>query len=348
MSTHLITGGAGFIGSHLADALLGAGHAVRVLDDLSTGKRENLDPRCTLMVGDAADAGAVAEAMRGVSGCFHLAAIASVARGNEDWPGTHRANQSATVQVLDTARRAGGVPVVYASSAAIYGDQGQGMIREDARPAPQNAYGADKFGSELHAAVAHRVHRTSTCGMRFFNVYGPRQDPSSPYSGVISIFCARLRAGAPVTLHGDGMQTRDFIFVGDVVRALMIAMQQIAKGATVFNVCTGRGTSVRGLAEEIAVLLGIVPELGYASNRLGDIRNSVGDPGRAWRALGFRADIPLSEGLAETLGVDRPSRRQRTERMPRMSAWTAATAPLGGLAPIGVTKEAESGTVEGV
>ena len=239
------------------------------------------------------------------------------------------------------ARRAGGISVVYASSAAIYGDQGQGMIRENARPAPQNAYGADKFGSELHAAVAHRVHGTPTCGMRFFNVYGPRQDPSSPYSGVISIFCALLRAGAPVTLHGDGMQTRDFVFVGDVVRALMIAMQQMTKGAAVFNVCTGRGTSVRGLAEEIAALLGIAPEIGLAAARLGDIRNSVGDPGKALRTLGFRADIPLGEGLAETLGVDRPLGRQRTERTLRLSACSAATAPLGGWSLIGDTKEAE-------
>jgi UDP-glucose 4-epimerase len=328
MSTYLITGGAGFIGSHLADALLGAGNAVRVLDDLSTGKRENLDPRCTLLVGDAADASAVAEAMHGVAGCFHLAAIASVSRGNEDWPGTHRANQTATVQVLDAARRSGGIPVVYASSAAIYGDQGQGLIREDARPTPQNAYGADKLGSELHAAVAHRVHGTPTCGMRFFNVYGPRQDPSSPYSGVISIFCARLLAGAPVTLHGDGMQTRDFVFVGDVVRALMIAMARIAPGSVVFNVASGRATSVAGLAEEIAALLGVVPEINHAPARLGDIRHSVGDPGKAWRALGFRAKVPLNEGLVKTLCVDpRPDAGGRREHqfrppgLPRPHLW---------------------------
>lgn len=341
MSIFLITGGAGFIGSHLADALLGDGHAVRVLDDLSTGKRENLDPRCTLMVGDAADPDAVAVAMHGVSGCFHLAAIASVARGNEDWPGTHRANQSATVQVLDAARRAGGVPVVYASSAAIYGDQGPGMIREDARPAPQNAYGADKLGSELHAVVAHRVHGTPTCRMRFFNVYGPRQDPSSPYSGVISIFCARLLAGAPVTLHGDGMQTRDFVFVGDVVRALTMAMERMRETAAVFNVCTGRGTSVQGLAEAIAAILGVIPEWGHCAGRLGDIRNSVGDPGRAWRALGFRAEIPLGEGLAQTLGVDRSQRRGRRTRTRLLRDCSAATVPRGGLTQTGGTKVAE-------
>jgi UDP-glucose 4-epimerase len=152
---YLVTGGAGFIGSHLADALLRQSHAVRVLDDLSTGRRENLDPRCELLLGDAADPASVRRAMEGAAGCFHLAAIASVARSNEDWVGTHRANATGTVAVLDAARSAGpggrrAVPVVYASSAAVYGDQGEGPIREDGAPLrPRTAYGADKLASAL-------------------------------------------------------------------------------------------------------------------------------------------------------------------------------------------------------
>ena len=301
MSTYLVTGGAGFIGSHLADALLAAGHRVCVLDNLSTGRRENLDPRSDLFVGDATEATTMRDAMEGVDGCFHLAAVASVMRANEDWVGTHYANQTATIQVFDAARRNGRVPVVYASSAAIYGDQGDGAIREDAAPHPLTAYGADKLGSELHAAVGFGVHGVPSCGMRFFNVYGPRQDPSSPYSGVISIFCSRLRAGAAVTLHGDGKQTRDFVYVGDVVRALMLGMERMKLGASVYNVCTGQPTTIRQLARSIASLLGITPLLGEGAARPGDIRHSVGDPGKAWLELAFRAETPLIVGLGRTL-----------------------------------------------
>lgn len=330
MSTYLVTGGAGFIGSHLADALLAAGHKVRVLDNLSTGRRENLDPRCDLLVGDATDAETVQDAMQGMDGCYHLAAIASVMRANEDWVGTHRANQTATIQVFDAARRNGRVPVVYASSAAIYGDQGDGAIREDAAPHPMTAYGADKLGSELHAAVGFGVHGVPSCGMRFFNVYGPRQDPSSPYSGVISIFCSRLRAGASVTLHGDGKQTRDFIYVGDVVRALMLAMERMHHGASVYNVCTGQPTTIRQLARSIASLLGIAPLLGEGAARPSDIRHSVGDPGKAWLELAFRAETPLIVGLGRTLyaqptGTDRVQGRFRRPVAPSPGEVRAGT-----------------------
>ena len=330
MSTYLVTGGAGFIGSHLADALLAAGHKVRVLDNLSTGRRENLDPRCDLLVGDATDAETVQDAMQGMDGCYHLAAIASVMRANEDWVGTHRANQTATIQVFDAARRNGRVPVVYASSAAIYGDQGDGAIREDAAPHPMTAYGADKLGSELHAAVGFGVHGVPSCGMRFFNVYGPRQDPSSPYSGVISIFCSRLRAGASVTLHGDGKQTRDFIYVGDVVRALMLAMERMQHGASVYNVCTGQPTTIRQLARSTASLLGITPLLGEGAARPGDIRHSVGDPGKAWLELAFRAETPLIVGLGRTLyaqptGTDRVQGRFRRPVAPSLGEVRAGT-----------------------
>ncbi len=304
---YLITGGAGFIGSHLTDALLAAGHRVRVLDDLSTGARDNLPRAAELVIGDVADPTAVSAAMAGVNGCFHLAAVASVQRATEDWAGTHRTNLGGSIAVFDAARR-GRLPVVYASSAAVYGDLAGAVATEFARCAPQTAYGADKLGSELHASVAWRVHGVPTLGLRFFNVYGPRQDPSSPYSGVISIFAARLAAGLPITRHGDGMQTRDFVHVSDVVAHVLAAMRLLkAKpGASVLNVCTGRETSIAELADILGALSGRPPVVRPGAPRLGDIGRSVGDPGRACAALGVAAGVELRAGLRGLIPAARP------------------------------------------
>ncbi len=305
MRIYTVTGGAGFIGSHLADALLAAGHRVRVLDDFSTGRAENLDPRCEVLRGDVCDPHLVRRALLGSSGCFHLAAIASVARGNEDWLGTHRVNVGGTVAVLDAARALGGLPVVYASSAAIYG-RVQGVADEESLPAPLTAYGADKRGSELHAACGTLVHGVPTAGLRFFNVYGPRQVPDSPYSGVISIFARTIAAGQPVTIHGDGEQTRDLIYVADVVAFLRAAMDALLAGkesvsGTVFNACTGVETSVLDMARIVGELLGCEVNMLPGPARAGDIRRSVGSPERAAAALGVRAGTMLRHGLAATL-----------------------------------------------
>lgn len=299
----MLTGGAGFIGSHLADALLAGGHSIRVLDDFSTGRIGNVDPRCEVVRGDVTDPATVRGAMQGVAGCFHLAAIASVARGNEDWRGSHLVNQTGTVTVLESACAAGRVPVVYASSAAVYGNLGSAIAREDQAPAPLTAYGADKLGSELHARVALLVHGVPTVGLRFFNVYGPRQDPLSPYSGVISIFARLVATDRTVTVHGDGLQTRDFVYVGDVVAHLCAAMRYLesAPANAVFNVCTGWGTSVLDLVHSLAKLHGRAPRLEHGPARPGDIRCSIGDPTRATATLGVRAGITLSDGLALTL-----------------------------------------------
>lgn len=297
MSRYLVTGGAGFIGSHLVESLLAAGHATRVLDDLSTGRRENLPPAAELILGDVADPATTSAAMAGMDGCFHLAAIASVARAAEDWPGTHRVNLGGTVAVLDAAR-ARRVPVVFASSAAVYGDCADRPLTEAAPTHPLSAYGADKLGSELHAAVATGVFGVPTVGLRFFNVFGPRQDPASPYSGVISVFAGRLRAGAPLVLHGDGEQTRDFVFVADVVAALLAAMAWRGGTAAVFNVCSGRATSIRELAATLAAIAGVPPRLTEGSPRPGDIRHSLGSPEASRAALGLGPPIPLAEGLA--------------------------------------------------
>jgi UDP-glucose 4-epimerase len=303
LSIFLITGGAGFIGSHLADALLSQGHDVRVLDDLSTGRVGNLAPAAVLMRADTCDPAALDRALAGASGCFHLAAIASVQRGNEDWSGTHRVNQGGAVAVLDAARRAGGVPVVYASSAAVYGDLGGAIATESALCVPQTAYGADKRGCELHAAIAWPVHGVPSFGLRFFNVYGRRQDPASPYSGVISIFAARIAAGRPITIHGDGAQTRDFIHVSDVVAHMIAAMALLkrAPGAHIANVCTGAPNTIRNLAETLGDLSGKPPHITHGEARGGDIRASIGDPGFAIITLGVRASTTLSQGLADLL-----------------------------------------------
>jgi len=299
--TYLVTGGAGFIGSHLCDALVGDGHAVRVLDDLSTGARANLPSGVELIEGDVADPAAVQAAVAGVHGCFHLAAIASVARGVDDWLGTHRANLTGTITLFDEVRRLPRpVPVVYASSAAVYGDCAELPIAETATKRPLSAYGADKYACELHALVASHVHHVPTVGLRFFNVYGPR---------VISIFCERLRRGAPVEVFGDGTQTRDFIAVADVVAALRAA-QGIAQppipppqlpDAPVFNVCTGIATSIIELAHTIAGLAGVPAEIRHALPRAGEIRHSVGAPNRSRQALGLAPPVALRDGLRRVL-----------------------------------------------
>ena len=307
MATYLVTGGAGFIGSHLTDALLAAGHTVRVLDDLSTGVSSNLDLRCTLIRGDVADDAAVARAMDGVDGVFHLAAIASVQRGNEAWGETHRVNLSGTVAVLDRARACGRLPVVYASSAAIYGTV-TGVADEAMRPAPRTAYGADKLGSELHAQVGWLVHGVPSAGFRFFNVYGPRQDPASPYSGVISIFTRRIVDGRGITVDGDGRQTRDFVFVADVVLHLLAGMALLHRepGVHVLNVCTGREKSLLQLIDTLAQLTGLTPEITHGPARMGDIARSVGAPERATALLGVAATTSLLEGLRSLVASANP------------------------------------------
>jgi UDP-glucose 4-epimerase len=316
MAQYLVTGGCGFIGSHLADALLAGGHAVRILDDLSSGHRENAPAAADLIVGDVADRELVGRAIRDVDGVFHLAAIASVERSNADWVGTHTTNLTGAITVFDAARAAGRAsptPVVYASSAAVYGEPAALPIDEDTPVRPMTAYGADKLGCELHARVATAIHGVPTLGLRFFNVYGPRQDPRSPYSGVISIFCDLLSAGAPVNIDGDGEQVRDFVHVSDVVRFLLRGMEAPSVAASIFNVCSGTGTSIRTLAREIADLTGGPPDIRFRPARVGDIKASVGDPQRAARRFGLTAEVSLRDGLRDTLAAmpPRPTKRPR-------------------------------------
>jgi UDP-glucose 4-epimerase len=302
VTTWLVTGGAGFIGSHLCEALLARGDAVRMLDDLSTGRRDNLPPAAELIVGDVADPAVVRSAVAGIAGCFHLAAIASVERGMTDWLGTHRANLTGAITLFDAIRHLPEkVPVVYASSAAVYGDAASIPIAEATERRPLSAYGADKYGCELHARVASHVHGIPTVGLRFFNVYGPRQDPKSPYSGVISIFCERIGRGAPIDIYGDGGQTRDFVYVGDVVAALLAAMKLKAMDAPVFNVCTGVPISVLDVARTIADLAGSKLDVQHKPPRAGEIRHSTGSPSLSRAALCLPEPIALRTGLGKVL-----------------------------------------------
>ena len=316
MARYLVTGGAGFIGSHLVDSLMADGHAVRVLDDMSSGSADNLPGRAELQVADVTDPDAVGRALEGVDGCFHLAAIASVERGHKDWLRSHTVNLSGTIAVFEAACRAQRVcgqrlPVVYASSAAVYGNPRELPISEQTPTCPTSAYGVDKLGCDLHAAVAGRIHEMSTIGLRFFNIYGPRQDPHSPYSGVISIFCERISRLLPVDLHGDGGQVRDFVFVDDAVRALRRAMQSATSVPTsqVFNVCSGIGTSISQLGEMIARIQGVSFSPRYTPARAGDVRVSIGDPRLAGDQLNFMTRTSLEQGLRWTLASIMPGHR---------------------------------------
>jgi UDP-glucose 4-epimerase len=319
MACFLVTGGAGFLGSHLVDALLRQGHLVRVLDDLSSGHRHNLPRQLQFLHGDITDPTTVEEAFEGIDACFHLAAIASVVRSNREWLRTHEVNLTGTLNILNQARRLRNrreIPIVYASSAAIYGDCATVPIGEGTPVAPMSAYGADKSACELHARVAGAVHEIPTVGLRFFNLYGPRQDAQSPYSGVIALFADRLRLGEPVEIFGDGEQVRDFTYVGDAVGALDRALSAASTSAPVFNICTGQGTSVRTLAETMAELYQTNITAHYSPARSGEVRISVGDPRRAVEQLGFKAETALADGLAITLDLP----RTRLELKPRVVA----------------------------
>ena len=296
----LITGGCGFIGSHLADACVANGHSVTILDNLSTGDRANAPAAATLIVGDITDAAQVATLVAEADAVFHLAAVASVDACREDWLAAHRTNMLGSITVLDAAR-ANATPVIYASSAAIYGDNRTLPLTEDATPNPLSNYGLDKLSLERYAAMAWKTYQLPSVGLRFFNVYGPRQDPRSPYSGVISKFMSNAATGTPLTFFGDGEQTRDFIYVGDIVRLLLAALGYLqrpnAGGAAVFNGCTGIATSLKQLANMIETVAKTPLATQHAAPRAGDIQHSLGSPAAAQAALNFYASVAMIDGL---------------------------------------------------
>ena len=296
----LVTGGAGFIGSHLVDALVAAGDQVVVLDDLSTGKRANLAPvadRISFIEGDVADKATVARAVAGCDRVFHQAAVASVPATIERPVATHHVNLGGTLMVLEAARAAGVKRVVFASSAAVYGNTGAAACVETARPNPQSPYAVEKLAAEQYVRVWADLYGMPTAALRYFNVFGPRQDPGSPYSGVISIFADRLRRGQVPTIFGDGEQTRDFVFVADVVRANLAAGALDAPAGVVCNIGRGEATTLNQLYGHLARQLGGPPKPEYGPTRAGDIRDSMANVDRAAEQLGWRAQVSVADGL---------------------------------------------------
>ena len=298
----LVTGGAGFIGSHVVERLLRDGAQVVVLDDLSTGLRTNLPehPSLTLHVGDAVEADAVARAIDGCVAVVHLAAVASVQRSVEDPIGTHRANLVATLQVLEAARLHGVRRIVYASSAAVYGDAAPLPADEGAPLAPLSPYAIDKLAGERYLQHYARTFGLEAVALRFFNVYGPRQRADSPYSGVISRFVDRLVRGDTIEVFGDGRQTRDFVAVADVADAVVRSLEApLTDRVLVANVGTGRGTDLLELLEALGGVLDrpVRPPL-HGPAREGDVRDSRADVARLRSALGTWAPRDLKTGLA--------------------------------------------------
>lgn len=316
----VVTGGAGFIGSHVVDRLIGLGRRVVVIDDLRSGKRANLarwldprhalagaEPALELLVNDVTEGlfaplAAVTAKHGPVDRIIHLAAQVSVVASIANPLVDVHVNYRGTVQVLEYARAAGVKKVAFASSAAVYGETDRVPVEEDFPCRPMSPYGIDKYASEKMLHYYSAVQGVATTALRFFNVYGPRQDPSSPYSGVISIFADRARAGRDLTIFGDGEQTRDFVYVGDVARAVCDAALGDAGDRAVMNIGTGRETSVNQLARTVVELCGGRSQILHAPARAGEIVRSLAAVERAATVLGFRAETLLADGLRATLG----------------------------------------------
>lgn len=305
----LVTGGAGFIGSHLVRRLLELDHKVRVLDDLSTGSPDNLpvDPSLELVVGHIADQKVVESALEGQDAFVHLAAVASVQASVDDPVGTHRTNLEGSIRLFGTAARLGVRRAVYASSAAVYGDNPALPLVEIAEKRPLTPYAADKLAGEHYLAFFHANGKLDATAFRFFNVFGPRQNPTSPYSGVISIFLDRARRRQPIVIFGDGTQTRDFVYVTDVVEALVGAITDPGRRLDVmpvFNVGRGTQVSLLELLEAVQSLPGVEQvAFSFAEQRSGDIKHSVADVS-ALKATGWRPRTSLEDGLGATFSSE--------------------------------------------
>ena len=296
----LVIGGAGFIGSHIVERLAREGHSVRAFDNLSTGKRENLGAVAgdvELVVADVRHFERLRQEMRGCDVVFHQAAIVSVPYSVEHPDETLEVNLRGTLNVLQAAKAAGVKRVVMASSAAVYGEDPELPKRETMLPSPISPYGLEKLASEHYLSIWTKLFGVESVALRYFNVFGPRQDPSSAYSGVISIFVDRILRGAPITIFGDGEQFRDFVYVANVVEANLLAASRPEASGRVYNVGCGKRTSLN----ELATILGRICERevkpSHAPPRAGDIRESLADIGRARAELGYEPRIGVEEGL---------------------------------------------------
>lgn len=301
----LVTGGAGFIGSNLASILAGQGRPVRILDNFSTGREQNLaglPASAEVVRADVRDPDAVRDACRGVEYVLHLAALPSVARSVEDPASTHDVNISGTLNLLLQARDTGVRRVVFASSSSVYGDTPVLPKQEEMRPQPLSPYALSKLAGEHYCALFHSLYGLETFALRYFNVYGPRQDPASDYAAVIPSFIDHLRRAEPPEIHGDGGQTRDFTFVSDVAAANLCCCGAPSEAAgRVYNVARGDRTSILDLARTIAEILGTDVRPRFTETRAGDVRDSQADATRARDALGWIPEVTLEDGLRRTV-----------------------------------------------
>ena len=313
---YLVTGGAGFIGSHIAQSLLEQGHQVRVLDNFSTGKRENIEElqqrfasdQLEVLEGDIRDAARVEGAIRGVDILFHEAAFVSVPQSMDEPQTCFDVNISGTSQLFDAARRAGVRRAVVASSAAVYGESEALPLVEETPLQPKSPYAVSKRVDEMYAELFTSSFDFEVVALRYFNVYGPRQRPDSMYAAAVPIFARRLLDNKPVTIFGDGGQTRDLINVRDIVRANLIASEHPKAAGKIFNICTGIETRLLDLLDVMYELLPDVPPHTFAAPRAGDIYRSVGSPQKAADVMGFRAEVSLVDGLKEVIDWMRTSK----------------------------------------
>jgi UDP-glucose 4-epimerase len=308
MRTCLVTGGAGFIGSHIAEALVQRGDRVRVLDNLSTGHRSNLDGfgnKLEFIEGDLLDADTVARAVAGVDCIFHEAALASVPRSVEHPLDTHAACLTGTLILLEAARRAGVRRVVYAGSSSAYGDQPTSSKRETDLPAPLSPYAAAKLAAEHYCRAFTATYGLETVVLRYFNVFGPRQDPDSPYSAVIPLFITAMLSGSQPTIFGDGRQSRDFSFVANAVRANLLAADAPGVAGRVLNIANGKNTDLLTLVEILNRLLGTSVQPRHAPARVGDVRESLADITQARKLLCYEPAVEFEEGLRRSIAYYR-------------------------------------------
>lgn len=306
MSNHyLITGGAGFIGSHLSEAVLLRGDRVRILDDLSTGSLDNLASfrdDVEVVVGDIRDRDLVARAMDGIDVVLHQAALPSVPRSVADPIGSMDVNVMGTTTVLSAAQQAGVRRVVQASSSSVYGDTPTLPKHIDMRPAPRSPYAVAKLATETLGQAFHASYGLETVALRYFNVFGPRQDPRSAYAAVIPRFIAAVRDGEPVPVHGDGLQSRDFTYVENVVYANLLAATTSAPvGGSVFNVATGSSVTLLEMLDGVCAILGRTATVQHLPARVGDVRHSVAECGPVREALGWAPSVDFHEGLRRTI-----------------------------------------------
>lgn len=303
MARVLVTGGAGFIGSHLVEALVERGDAVRVLDNFSSGDAANLahvQSNLEVQEGDIRDSASLKAALDGVDSVFHLAAMVSVPESIKDPMACYAANVDAVIDLMQQAQEQGVPSMVLASSTAVYGASEEHPLREEQAAETLSPYAASKLFNENLARIYAENYGLHAVALRFFNVYGPRQRPDSDYAAVIPRFIRSLRAGEAPSVYGNGEQTRDFIYVSDVVEACLAAERSQSASGQFFNVCSGQETSINDLLATLEALFPEAPAADYSEPRLGDVPRSVGDPMLAREVLGFEARVDLAAGLAKT------------------------------------------------